>query len=157
MNSIIKQTSDRIRSGVAELEDLIHRIKEGWVRAERSGDAYYLDGVALNLHGLYCGLERLFEIIAANVDGIMSAGENWHCELLEQIAKEIPKIRPAVISNASFSALNELRGFRHIVRNVYAFNFDPSKMHKLVKNAPILFSNVSAELIAFADFLEDTV
>jgi len=53
MNSIIKQTSDRIRTGVAEMEDLVHRVKEGWVRAERSGDTYYLDGVALNLHGLY--------------------------------------------------------------------------------------------------------
>ena len=157
MNLIIKQTSDRIRTGVAELEDLVNRVKEGWVRAERSGDTYYLDGVALNLHGLYSGLERLFEIIAANVDGTMPAGENWHRELLEQIAMEIPKIRPAVISNASFLALNELRGFRHIVRNVYAFNFDPAKMHKLVKNAPILFSNVRAELMAFADFLEDTV
>ncbi|MDF1594130.1 MAG: hypothetical protein P1P89_21685, partial [Desulfobacterales bacterium] len=103
------------------------------------------------------GLERLFEIIAANVDGTMPAGENWHRELLEQIAMEIPKIRPAVISNASFLALNELRGFRHIVRNVYAFNFDPAKMHKLVKSTPILFSNVRAELMAFADFLEDAV
>jgi len=86
------------------LEDLIHRIKEGWARADRSGDVYYLDGVALNLHGFYSGLERLFEIISANVDGIRPAGENWHQELLNQMAREIPEVRPALISDLPASS-----------------------------------------------------
>jgi len=44
--------------------------------------------------------------------------------------------------------------FRHVVRNVYAFNFDPGKIAKLVVDIQPVFSQVRAELLAFADFLE---
>jgi hypothetical protein len=50
--------------------------------------------------------------------------------------------------------LDEYRGFRHIVRNVYAFRFDQIKIEKLVQEAPAVLSQVRAELLAFADFLD---
>ena len=50
--------------------------------------------------------------------------------------------------------LDEYRGFRHVVRNVYAFRFDQAKVQKLVQEVPAVFSQVRAELLAFADFLE---
>ena len=77
----LKRISNRIRSEIVELEQVLQRIEEGWKRAKRSGDNYYLDGVALNLHGFYSELERIFEIIAINVDGIKPVGESWHQEL----------------------------------------------------------------------------
>ena len=121
----------------------------GW-----SSDDLYLDGVALNLHGFYAGLERLFELIAATVDGTVPQGANWHQTLLEQMATEVPRVRPAVISDETRAALDEYRGFRHIVRNVYTFRFDSMKVHRLVEGAPVVFSQVRVELLAFADFLE---
>jgi hypothetical protein len=97
MTSRLGQMATRIRSELDELENVLHRIREGWDRVNRSGDVYYLDGVALNLHGLYSGLERLFEVIAINIDGSKPAGENWHQELLNRMAIEIKAVRPAVI------------------------------------------------------------
>jgi len=88
------------------------------------------------------------------VDGIKPAGESWHQELLKKMAIEISEIRPAVISNSSFQRLNDYRGFRHVVRNIYTFNFDPTKMQKLVEGAPELFNQVRDELLAFAEFME---
>jgi hypothetical protein len=120
----------------------------------RSMDDYYLDGVALNLHGFYSGLERIFELIAVVLDGSKPRGENWHQVLLQQMATEHPGERPAVISQGTLGQLDEYRGFRHIVRNVYTFRFDPVKIESLVKKAPALFSQVQAELLAFAQFLE---
>ena len=41
---------------LAELEDLntiVERAVQGWERVETKNDDYYLDGVALNLHGFY--------------------------------------------------------------------------------------------------------
>ena len=154
MKSDLKRISNRIRSEIIELEQVLQRIEEGWKRAKRSGDNYYLDGVALNLHGFYSELERIFEIIAINVDGIKPEGESWHQELLKKMAEEISEIRPAVISNSSFQRLNDYRGFRHVVRNIYTFNFDPTKMQKLVEGAPELFNQVRDELLAFAEFME---
>jgi hypothetical protein len=65
-------------------------------------------------------------------------------------------VRPAAISESSYTKLNEYRGFRHVVRNVYTTNFDPVKIKKLVEEAPGLFNKVRSELLAFADFLEQT-
>ena len=156
MNAKLAHVANRIRSELGELEEVVRRVEEGWKRAERSGDDYYLDGVALNLHGLYSGLERIFEVIALNVDGRKPEGENWHQELLRQMSTEIVEMRPAVISESSDGALNEYRGFRHVVRNIYTYTFNRVKMRKLVEEAPGLFNQVRAELLAFADFLEET-
>ena len=156
MNAKLAHVANRIRSELGELEEVVRRVEEGWKRAEGSGDDYYLDGVALNLHGLYSGLERIFEVIALNVDGRKPEGENWHQELLRQMSTEILEMRPAVISESCYEALNEYRGFRHVVRNIYTYIFDRVKMRKLVEKTPGLFSQVRAELLAFADFLEET-
>lgn len=71
------------------------------------------------------------------------------------MASAIPEVRPAVISEKSFHLLNEYRGFRHVVRNVYTHRFDPKKIGRLVDKAPEMFGRVRAELLAFSDFLEE--
>jgi hypothetical protein len=70
------------------------------------------------------------------------------------MADEVPGVRPAVISGDAFHKLNEYRGFRHVVRNVYTFKFDPDKIGRLVNEAPEMLRQVNSELMAFADFLE---
>jgi hypothetical protein len=132
---------------------LVTRAQEGWHRAQQSADDLYVDGVALNLHGFYAGLERLFEIVAGVIDENVPQGQNWHQVLLEQMAAEVPSVRPAVISEETRQMLDEYRGFRHVVRNVYAFRFDQAKIQQLVQGVPTAFSQVRAELLAFADFL----
>lgn len=146
--------ASRIRQELTELERVLARVGEGWQRARRSSDDFYLDAVALNLHGFYSGLERIFTLVAETIDGSMPKGENWHMLLLEQMTKEIPRVRPAVVSKKVAERLNEFRGFRHVVRNVYTYRFDPAKVEKLVASAPDLFLQVKSELSAFADFLE---
>jgi hypothetical protein len=63
----------------------------------------------------------MFEVIATTVDGQVPTGEHWHQLLLEQMASEIRGARPAVISDETCQGLDEYRGFRYIVRNVYTF------------------------------------
>ena len=146
--------AERMRDEIAELGRVVDRAREGWRRAAQSADDYYLDGVALNLHGFYGGLERLFQRIAAVVDGSVPQGANWHEVLLDQMAAEVPTVRPAVISTDTRDALDEYRGFRHVVRNVYTFKFDPAKVQALAERAPAALTLAQAELLSFADFLE---
>ena len=134
--------ADRVHIGLDELAIVLDRIQTGWERARQSGDDYYIDGVALNLHSFYSGLERIFEQIAETLDGMMPQGENWHMLLLQQMSQEIPAVRPAVISEGVCRRLNEFRGFRHVVRHVYAIQFDPLKLERLVTDIPRLFSDV---------------
>ena len=154
MSGSLIRLADRIRRECQHLAEVVDRAQKAWNRAQSLGDDLYLDSVALNLHSFYAGLERLFEIAATTVDGEVPGGENWHQRLLEQMATEIAGVRPAVISNESRQMLDEYRGFRHVVRNVYAFRFDPVKVRPLVENSAHVYSHTRAELLAFADFVE---
>jgi len=145
---------ERIRQELEELQRVLDRIKEGWERARRSNDDYYLDGVALNLHGFYSGFERIFTHIAETIDGELPHREDWHKLLLQQMKNEIPRIRPAVISSETGEILDDLRKFRHVVRNVYIHHIDPARLGKLVRSADQSFAQIKAELLAFAAFLE---
>jgi len=62
-----------------------------------------------------------------------------------------------VISEKTRESLDEYRGFRHVVRHVYTFQFDVSKMKRLVENAPTVFRQVRSELLAFTSFIEQRV
>jgi len=78
MTGRLKHLAMRIRNELSEIEHTLKRAMEGIKRAKQTGDDYYLDGVALNLHSFYSGIERIFELIAVNVDDIRPEGENWH-------------------------------------------------------------------------------
>jgi len=58
----------RLREELLEIEKIVERTLQGWQRAKKTGDEFYLDSVALNLHGIYTGLERMFELIADSID-----------------------------------------------------------------------------------------
>ena len=74
MKEQIFRLVERIRDECVELERVIDRAQEGWRRAKRSADEFYVDGVSLNLHSFYAGVERLFEMIAGTVDGAVPRG-----------------------------------------------------------------------------------
>ena len=88
----------RINAELREFDILVQRIELGMEKAKTQADDFYLDSVALNLHGFYSGVERLFEKIAGTVDGYLPEGANWHQELLNQMCVEVPGIRPAIVS-----------------------------------------------------------
>lgn len=157
MNALYQELADRIRGEVTDLARVVQRSSKAWVHAQKTSmeQDFYLDSAALNLHGFYSGLERLFELIVRHVDRELPTGETWHRDLLQQVACDAKDVRPAVISQESATVLDEYRRFRHLVRNVYTLNLKPEKMENLISSLPGLWSQVQAELLAFADFLEE--
>jgi len=145
----------RIRIDLPELAFLVERARQGWNKAKTLNDDYYLDGVALNLHGFYAGLEKIFEKIAATVDGSVPNAANWHQELLSQMSMEIPEVRPAVISQELRDMLEDYRGFRHVVRNVYTHLLNPEKIELLITKIEPVLEKLTAEINAFATFLQE--
>lgn len=115
---------------------------------------YSLDAVGLNLQGFYNGLERLFESIARQIDGSIPEGGSWHRDLLKQMALDVPGVRPSVISQETAVALEDYLGFRHIVRNLYTWDLDPTKVSQLVDRLPKIISMLDADLEKFGHFLE---
>lgn len=148
---------ERIRGEVPELERVMNRALRAWPQAQKTfpEQEVYMDSVALNLHSFYAGVERLFELIARHMDRGLPGGETWHRELLKQMARDLEGVRPAVIDEETFLRLDDFRRFRHLVQNIYAINLMPDKMRGLMEALPALWSTLKAELMAFADFLED--
>lgn len=153
MNERVSRLGERIRAELADLDRVVARVRQAWDQHQRAGDDLYLDSVALNLHGFYAGLERLFELVATRVDGRMPQGANWHQVLLVQMSTECAAVRPAVISDRTRERLEDYRAFRHVARNLYTFQFDPEKLRRLVEESAVALQAVQAELLAFADFL----
>lgn len=155
MNLLYLTLAERIRGEIPELERVIHKALTSWTKAQEiPEESAYLDSVALNLHGFYAGLERLFELIARRIDGALPGGETWHRDLLQRMTQDIAEIRPAVLSENTAFALDEFRRFRHLVRNVYSLSLVPERIAGLMSILPQLWFTLRAELLAFSDFLE---
>ena len=113
-----------------------------------------MDSVALNLHGLYSGFEKIFLEVAREIDENIPEGSSWHKELLDQMALKIKNLRPAVISKESRDILDEYRAFRHVVRNVYANKYSAKKISILLDNFSEEYRRVKNEIQDFLKFLE---
>lgn len=146
----------RLRDKIEDLDRGVRRAERAWQAAQRAGaeQDMFIDSAALNLHGFYAGVERLFEAVALQMDGSLPKGEVWHRDLLDQMALDLPGLRPPIISAAVRQALDEYRRFRHVVRNVYADSLDPQRVGELVENLVRGWLPLRNELAAFADFLE---
>jgi len=68
MTAAYRAVAGRIRQELDDMTEVAERAEAAWERYEASGDEHYLDSVALNLHDVYVGFERLFENIARRVD-----------------------------------------------------------------------------------------
>lgn len=148
---------ERVRRELNEIERVVARVERALVSAQHNAkDAdLYVDSIALNLHDFYVGLERIFELIAANLDRSTPAGSDWHRDLFLQMTIALPQIRPRVLSEETAVALDEYRRFRHVVRHVYAFEFDPARIHALAHKLRLTWEQARADLLAFTAFLED--
>ncbi len=124
----------RIRAEMADIEKAVARVERAMQgsRTNTEQQDIFLDSVALNLHDFYSGIERVFQRIAQVADRSVPTGDDWHSELLRQMATDVPGIRPAVLNHETVTAMLEYMRFRHVVRNIYSFHFDPQRLSTLV-------------------------
>ncbi|MDX2242192.1 MAG: hypothetical protein NW224_16020 [Leptolyngbyaceae cyanobacterium bins.302] len=144
----------RIRAELVDIASVVERTQRLLAKAIQQKDDDYYDGVALNLHSFYTASERILEDIAREVDGAVPSGPEWHRDLLAQLSVEFPGVRPIVLQRSSRNCLNEYRGLRHVIRNVYTFNLKPSRLQELVSMLPSCHDALVKDLEAFCSFLE---
>ena len=143
----------RIEQSLEDLQMIVSRAGVLVDKYRLSLDDGYLDGVALNLHAFYSAIEKIFEDIARTIEVSVPSGPDWHRDLLIQMSAEIPGTRPPVISRDTRLVLDEFRGFRHVVRNIYTFNLHADRVLELTTRAHACLSSVRGELHIFIDFI----
>ncbi len=157
MISRYRLLAERLRTELLTLEQIVERAEGALTRASQQtqDQGYFLAAAALDLHGFYAGLERLFEAIASEVDESQPTGPHWRRNLLTQMSLSVDEIRPAVLSPAARAGLIEYLEFRHIVRNVYTFNLRPGRVAELARGLRPAFDLARRDLLAFAGFLKE--
>ena len=99
-------------------------------------DTYALRARGSILHDFYNGIERVFVRIARELNGGVPRAEQWHRELIRNMALDIPAVRPAVIDTDLAGTLEEYLRFRHVFRNVYGAVLSAGRMRSLEARMP---------------------
>lgn len=127
---------------VREMEELANRFvnKPDFIETRAAGSI---------LHDFYCGVEKIFERIAIHIDGKLPRGEDWHTELLLQMAYPFKEIREAVISQDFMGKLKEYLRFRHLFRNIYGFELKWERFKDLALSLNRLLGDLKNEIERF--------
>jgi len=131
---------------VKEMEDLTRRFtnEPDFIQARAAGSI---------IHDFYCGVEKLFERVAVNIDGELPKGEEWHTELLSQMARPLVGIREAVINQDLLGKLREYLRFRHLFRHIYDFELKWQRF----KTLSLSLSDILSELKDSFDVLKEAL
>jgi len=143
-----------IREQVSGLERAVEDMAEARRAAGHTPGRIALWACGGTLHAFYTGVERVFETIAAALDGVPPAGPAWHRRLLERMAGPVPGVRPRVVSPAAAADLEEFLAFRHRFRNLYLFDLRWEPIRDLLDRAPSVWARVSGDLLTFAAALD---
>jgi hypothetical protein len=110
--------------------------------------------IAYRLHNLYNAFENIFRNVAAVFENSADDVERWHAQLLERMRLDVMPLRPAVIDDRAYDALDELRRFRHLFRHAYGVKLDPLRLQLVMRKALTLREIFADQLNRFIGFLE---
>lgn len=117
---------------VAHQRETIDRIGQRLDRAAArlagGVDPDVVAATALFLQHYYTAVEDALLLIAQDLDGSVPSGDEWHRLLLDQMALDIPEVRPAILAPDLSPSLHLLRRFRHRVRHAYDRDYDRNRM-----------------------------
>jgi hypothetical protein len=117
-----------------------------------AGNGPALAYVAVQIHRYYTGIENALERIERVFGSIPSGGE-WHTELLNGSALDIPGVRPPILAPHLTEPLREVLRFRHFFRHAYAVELDAAKLRRVGAIVGTVHRDVMASLEHFAAFL----
>jgi hypothetical protein len=113
----------------ADARGFADRVAElsGLALTPSTDDPNLLARAAVALHHAYGAVESALARIARVFD-TQPPGPNWHRALLETMAKEVPGIRPAILSASVLPSMRDLLAFRHFFRHAYSVPLDAGRL-----------------------------
>ncbi|MGF1512180.1 MAG: hypothetical protein ACFB5Z_00570 [Elainellaceae cyanobacterium] len=154
-------TPNELREFAADIEMELDRLKQletdiqqvnGEIQRSSNLAKLLYENLALKLHNFYTGCERVFRIIASEPNGGEPSGYDWHKRLLERMSAE-REGRVPVITAKTAQRLSEYLSFRHVVRNIYGFEPDLTRVAQLVKGYPSVWHGVQQDIQNFIRWL----
>ncbi len=144
-----------IRRDLDAIAAIYDELERHPLSAETDNDVLIV--IAYYLHNLYNAFENIFQNIAAVFENSIEDEGRWHAQLLERMGLDAMPLRPAVIDDAVYEALDELRRFRHLFRHSYMIELDPQRLQLVWRKALDLKGIYREQLEVFVAFLQDLV
>ena len=146
---ILKDEIDEQLASIRQLEDTLHEVQNKDLNDEITRRVY-----ASILEDFYMAVEKIFKLLASDIDNNLPDGARWHKKLLRQMSVKIPEIRPAVIDKELFNTLEEYLKFRHLTHNIYGFQLEYERFNHLVENLPQTIEQLEKQINNFLTELE---
>lgn len=150
----IRELARDIETELGRLEKLAAAMEN--VQEERQSYPQLMEelseSLALKLHNFYTGCERIFQLIASELNGGTPSGYDWHRRLLERMTLPREEM-PPVLQEETAKSLREYLGFRHVVRNIYGFELDLERLEILLVKYEEVWQLVRRDVKVFVDWL----
>jgi uncharacterized protein YutE (UPF0331/DUF86 family) len=141
-----------IREDLAVIDEIYTKLEKNLQQADKNGDALIVR--AYYLHSLYTAFENIFQNVATVFENSIDEAGRWHAQLLERMKLDMMPIRPAVLDQQAYHALDELRRFRHMFRHAYAVQLDPDRLDLVLQRALQLRSLYRQQIERFLDYVQ---
>jgi hypothetical protein len=135
--------SDGLSSLIAELESDRSDLDELFGKwelistkiAKIDPDEFDWAALGYTIHNLYNVMENYFLRIAKFFENTIDQ-MTWHKSLVDRMSLDIKEIRPALLKKQDLILFHELRGFRHVFRNIYQNRLDEDRLQLISKKVP---------------------
>lgn len=145
----IQMELDHLRRLERDTEQVQAEIKRDPARA-----TLFYENLALKLHNFYTGCERIFYLVASELNGASPSGFDWHKRLLERMGIE-REGRLALLSADTVHSLREFLSFRHVVRNIYGFELDMERVAQMAARYPQVWRQFETDVSRFVGWLQE--
>jgi predicted nucleotidyltransferase len=153
----LRALKELIEDELTALGHLVPAMQEGLGPPEETPSQFTLNALASYLHQFYTGCERILERIAITVDGGLPGGAFSHANLLAQMARGLPGIRPAVLHEALWLRLQDYLAFRHCFCHAYGYTLEWAKLRPLVAGMSAMLTDLQEQLRAFLKALNQAL
>lgn len=145
----MKQTIEKIQFEIEEIDRLLksYAFLIDYCK-DKTPDLIELTAIATILHSFYNGIEKVFVLIAKEIDENLPKEYDWHKKILIQMSKPNNK-RNNVISQEMLNTLNEYLAFRHFFRHSYSFHLSWNKIEDITTRINMVWRDVKSELYDF--------
>ncbi|MEM9272623.1 MAG: nucleotidyltransferase domain-containing protein [Cyanobacteria bacterium P01_F01_bin.143] len=142
---------DEIRS----LEYTIKTLTSLLNQRETIPEVALIPALASYIADFYSGCERISKRVAVYLDGGLPKSQNWHQELLKQVAESGEDNRPPLWTGALLLELDEYRKFRHLERHIYKIELKPERVIALAENVESVFQKIQLTVTKYSQWLEE--
>ena len=136
---------------LSSLEEQIQLVQTEISKQPNLSNIFY-ESQALKLHNFYTGCERIFQIVASELNGGLPSGYDLHRRLLTRMSTA-QKQRPALLTRETAKKLEEYLAFRHVVRNIYGFELVAQRVEGLVQGYYLVWQQFGHDVQEFLHWL----